>query len=283
MNPKPKIRMTAFEVLRKVTSEICADSIMTPRAEFICCKPDDLLEEKLETTKGKFDALPLFKGTDLNEAEIHEYLTMENADRKIKLGYRYCKEACSKIEEEDKIPEDLPVELLFARLALRKNRAKVPLFLLDEDDQVTGLLTVADLDKVPVKMYLFALISELELTLLNIISSDYHKLREVCKCDYCIEMRQKRKGKVYPDKNLEEYHYLYLTEIIHIILKSESLCESHRKVKNTFQSNSYGEIDALRNAVAHPKPIVTNDLPLEKSVRLHNLIRDTIALCKSSD
>jgi hypothetical protein len=283
MNPKPKIRMTSFEVLRKITSEIYADSIMTPRAEFTCCEPEDLLEEKLETMKGKFDALPMFQGTDLNEAEIHEYLTQENADRKIKQGYRYCKEACSKIEEEDKIPEDLPVELLFAKLALRKNKAKVPLFLLDENNQVAGLITVADLDKVAVKMYLFALISELELTLLKIISSDYHKLREVCKCGYCIKARERRKGKVYPDKNLEEYHYLYLTEIIHIILKSESLCESHRKVKSIFHSNSYGEIDTLRNAVAHPKPIVTDDFPLEKLVRLHNLIRDAIALCKSSD
>lgn len=285
MQPKPtvRIRTTSLEVFKKVVSIIRASSIMTPRAEFEYCKPNDLLDEKLQIMKNRrFDIIPILKGTDLKTGEFHEYLSQENIEKKIKQGFKYCKDALTKIEEGDQIQEDLPMEEVIRKFSFRKDKSMIPFFLIDTNNQVTGLITLADLDKVAVKIYLFALISELELSLLEIISKNYDKFREVCKCKYCVRKRKARKNYMHSHDNLEEYYYLYMKELIHIIIKSESFCETQRKVKNVMLRKGYGEIVKLRNAITHPKPLVSDKFPISKLTRILDLIKNLTFTCKGT-
>jgi len=281
--PKIKIRTISLEVFKKVASTIRAFSIMTPRYEFEYCKPNDLLDEQLQIMRDKgFDVIPMLKGTGLETGEFSEYSSQESIEEKIKKGFKNCEDATTKIEEEDKILEDLPMDEVISKFSSRKNKSRVPLFLRNENNQITGLMTLADLDKTAVKMYLFALISELELSLLQMVSKDYYKLREVCMCKYCVRKRKERKKRMHSHDNLEEYYYLNLKELIHIIITPENLCETHRRVKNVLLREGHGEIVKLRNTIAHPKPLVSDKFPISKLARIHSLIKNLLSICKDT-
>jgi hypothetical protein len=256
---------------------------MTPRYEFEYCKPNDLLDEQLQIMRDKgFDVIPMLKGTGLETGEFSEYLSQESIEEKIKKGFKNCEDATTKIEEEDKILEDLPMDEVISKFSSRKNKSRVPLFLRNENNQITGLMTLADLDKTAVKMYLFALISELELSLLQMVSKDYYKLREVCMCKYCVRKRKERKKRMHSHDNLEEYYYLNLKELIHIIITPENLCETHRRVKNVLLREGHGEIVKLRNTIAHPKLLVSDKFPISKLARIHSLIKNLLSICKDT-
>jgi len=281
--PKIKIRTISFEVFKKVAGAIRAFSIMTPRYEIECCKPNDLLNKQLQIMKDKgFDVIPILKRTDLETGEFSEYLSQEKIEEKIKQGFKNCEDAATKIEEEDKIVEDLPMDEVIRKFSSRKNKSRIPLFLRNENNQITGLMTLADLDKTALKMYLFALISELELSLLQMVSKDYYKLREVCRCKYCVGKRKEREKRMLSHDNLEEYYYLNLKELIHIIITPENLCDTHRRVKNVLLREGHGEIVKLRNTIAHPKPLVSDKFPISKLARIHSLIKSLLSICKDT-
>lgn len=281
--PKIRIRTSSIEVFRKVASTVCAFCIMTPRDRFECCKPGDSLDEQLQIMRRKgFDGIPMLKGTDLKSGEISEYLSQENIENKIAQRFMKCKEASTRIEEEDQIREDLPMEEVISRFSSRKNKSSVPLFLRNENKHIVGLITLADLDKTAVKMYLFALMSELELSLLEIISKDYDRVKEICKCKYCLRKRKARKNQMHSNDNLEEYFYLNLKELIHMIIRSESSSESQRRVKNALVREGHGEIVKLRNTIVHPKPLVSDKFPINKLARIHSLVKNLLLMCKNT-
>ena len=281
VKPTVRIRTTSFDALKEVSDAIHVSHMMTPRTEFEYCKPDDLLVSILARMKeGNFDAIPMLHGLDLRNGDFHEYLVQENMESKIKQEFKYCKDAATEIEKEDRIPENLSMGETILKFSRRKNKLKIPFFLVDTDDQITGLVTLADLDKTPVKVYLFALTSELELSLLETISKHFERLREVCSCAHCVRKRKIRDAKKYSCDRLEEYYYLYLEELIHIIAKSEGFSENQKQVKDFMVSRGYTKIVELRNAIAHPKPLVSDKFPVEKLAESINLIKDLISRCK---
>lgn len=239
--PSVKIRTTPSEVFENIAKMIHVSSIMTPRYKFLYCRPNNILADKLqEMENGRFDAIPMLEGEDLETGYIREYLYQETIKQKIKQGYRYCKDAAIEIEDEDRLPENLPLERLIARFLSRTDKLKIPYFIVNSANRIVGLITLADLDKVAVKTYLFALVSELELSSLDIVSKRYEDLKTVCKCKYCKRMRKRRlntskKRKSTEDK-LEEYYYLYLEETR---LSEDSWSDFLYKIKTRLSMSSF--------------------------------------------
>jgi hypothetical protein len=219
-----RIRTTSLELFRNIANTFHTSSIMTPRTAFEYCKPRNLLTEKLNLMKRKrFDVIPLQTGKNRTTATISHYLDQETIERKIAQGYKYCKKAAIEIGQEDMI-NDLPLGELIHRFSFRRDKPKIPLFIKDLSDQIIGLVTSADLDKTAFKTYLFCLISELEVSLLKIVSKHFKSDREICDCKYCVGQRKGRETQEFCEDGLEEYHYLYLKELLHIfiILKKQA-------------------------------------------------------------
>ena len=177
------------------------------------------------------------------------------------------------------------MERLIARFLSRTDKLKIPYFIVNSANRIVGLITLADLDKVAVKTYLFALVSELELSSLDIVSKRYEDLKTVCKCKYCKRMRKRRlntskKRKSTEDK-LEEYYYLYLKEVFHIITHCDINERIGKTEKGILKSKDYDNIVQLRNTVAHTKPLVSGKFPIKRLVKTHNLIKSLISACKS--
>jgi predicted transcriptional regulator len=266
-------------MFKKIATMICATSIMTPRNEFEYCRPKDLLSKKLQVMEDRcFDAIPILRGKDLETGCISGYLDQETTMQKMREGKEYCEDASTKIDAEDLLKEDLHIKDVMFRFSARADKTKIPFFVVNSANRIIGLTTLADLDKIAVKMYLFALISELELSLLQIVSKHYRKLRETCTCKYCYRKRTERQ--ISPRDSLEEYYYLYIKELLHIIIKSEKLGQIQKRIRNLLTLENCDEIAALRNEIAHPKPLVSGKFPINRLVKVHNLLEKLIFMCK---
>lgn len=253
---------------------------MTPRCKFEYCKPNDLLAERLEVMKHRrFDVVPVLQGKDLESGHISDYLDRETVVQRIEQGFRYCMDASTKIGEDDRMKEDVHIEDVMAKFQSRADKLKIPFFLVNSADKIVGLVTLADLDKIAVKMYLFALISELELSLLDIISKHYESLKTACKCRYCNGKRKilSADKKKNPEDRLEDYYYLYLTEMFHMITQSDL----NVRIAPHFKTKDYIDIVQLRNTVAHTKPLVSGKFPVKRLIETQNLIKSLISACKS--
>src|SRR5208337_2686052 len=155
---------TQFEDIKEMLKSLTAKAIMTPRQNF--CTLDPNLEvsvaEKILKDR-RFSAAPI------GDTQIHRYLRLEiliqNRDVQIECG-----KLAEEIQYRDQITEDLSIEELINRFASRDG--ETPLFIL-RGKSVVGLVTAADLDKIPVKIYFFAFISVLESLLISIIGRDY--------------------------------------------------------------------------------------------------------------
>lgn len=278
--PSVKIRTTSSEMFKNISKTIHVSSIMTPRRNFLYCKPNDMLDKKLsEMEKGPFDVIPMLVGGDIETGHIAKYLDQETMKQKRNQGCQYCKDAATEIEHEDRLQVDFPLEKLIIKFLSRTNKPKIPFFVVNHGNRIVGLMTLADLDKVAVKTYLFALISELELSLLDIISKHYESLKTACKCRYCNGKRKilsagKRKN---PEDRLEDYYYLYLTEMFHMITQSDL----NVRIAPHFNTKDYIDIVQLRNTVAHTKPLVSGKFPVKRLIETQNLIKSLISACKS--
>lgn len=280
--PLSKIRPTSPQIFRKIAQMIRASSIMTPRYEFEYCQPDDLLTQKLSIMENKsFDVLPMLEGDDLATGRLCYYVEQETMKRKKDQGYKYCEEAATKIDNDDLLRKDSHMEDVISVFSTRGNKLKIPLFLVDSANRIIGLVTLADLDKTAAKMYFFAMICELELSLLKIISGHYKKLRENCSCEYCRRKRKERSRRRFSGNTLEEYHYLNLRELLHIIVESKNVCLAHERIKSVLALDECDDIARLRNSIAHPKPLVEGKFPLDRLVKVHNLIKDLVFIVKN--
>jgi predicted transcriptional regulator len=278
--PSTRIRTTSSSVFSKIVDMVRASSIMTPKHEFEFCRSNDSLDERLQRMERRnIDVIPMLQGEDLETGDISEYLDQETMRKRKEEGCTRCGNVAERIREENRLNEDLHVTEIMPSYLSRANRPKMPFFLVDANDQITGLITLADFDKVAVKMYLFALVSELEVSLLDIVSKKYPELKELCRCDYCLKNRKSRKNKSNSD-SLDEYYYLNLRELLHIVIESDIREHLERHV-GALNNKDYEEIALLRNAVDHCKPLVSGDFPIDRLVKIYERIKNLISAAKA--
>lgn len=281
MAHKPKIRVTSIDVFGKIVDLIFLNAIMTPKAQFEYCRPEDSLEDKLKIMQQyNFDCLPMLQGPILETGDFKEYVTQEKTEENITKGFRFCRDAATRIAEKDKLPELLPLRQFINCKPFQNIKFKVPIFLTNGKMQVTGLVTLADMDKVAARMYFFALFSELELSLLTLISDKYSSFREICRCKCCESKRDFRKRKQSMDE-LEGYYYLYIKEIFHIVLESPSVSKVHDEVKIFLNREGYSNMVDLRNNIMHPKPLVSQKFPIDKLSDIQNSITNLLLIFKT--
>jgi hypothetical protein len=144
-------------------------------------------------------------------------------------------------------------------------------YFLSNERRIVGLISVANLNCRQVKVYLFSLLSELEIQLGNLVSlhcqesellamtfgaSDNPKFAEV-KARYHAD---KTKGVDVPF-----VEYLFLSDLINVIAKKQLYntlgCQSRKQFEQDF-----GPLIKLRDAVAHPTRSIISDADSCKKV-----------------
>lgn len=155
------------------------------------------------------------------------------------------------------VTSNTSIRQLVKTFAQRQNAC---LLVLDVQD-VTGLVTHADLNKLPVRTFLYSLLSELEMMLGDLIKKRKLSNNEIFSA---IDDKEERKRQAEIQQKLSEADLeldivdtLYLRELVSIIRMHDDLRTQFQFPSMTQLDNAMNPLVTLRNDVMHPnKPIL---------------------------
>lgn len=158
-------------------------------------------------------------------------------------------------------PGDLIAESSSLRLPFRKLKSQPRLFILTGDN-VDGIVTRGDLQKAPVRMWLFSLVTLSEMQMQRLILSfhpsdwqEFLKGARLQKAQETFKLRQEK------NENTELIDCLQFIDKVTIIIKSPNLRESLNIQNNKKESRMLKEVETLRNDLAHAQDIITGNWP----------------------
>jgi CBS domain-containing protein len=254
---KPHRRHSAILLnLKQILDLLTVRAIMTPRQNFYCVRPQQAVSEAERTLREK-----KFSGAPLKEECIHRYVRLESLTKNLD-SYKRCEQVAEEIRLAERIAENTTIEKIIEIMAHRDD--STPLFV-TSSKSIVGLVTAADLDKIPVKVYFFVLISALESLLLDIIGKDYYRYKSLLNNPQSVESRCRRR--VGEKVGLEEYNYLMTPEILEIASKSEI-----REKMGITNDSELEQLKWFRNDVAHGNYIIVEDHDVKKLEQRRNQI-----------
>ena len=166
---------------------------------------------------------------------------------------------------DDVIAQHTPLDTVIERFA-HTDRYH---FFLSHENRVTGLVSIVNLNCREARVYIFGLLSELEIQLAHLI--DNHLISDDISVDDVLaelgdntEERYRQDMADGVDRELTEY--LYLSEMIKLVRKS-GLHETLRYESKSQFADDFNRLVKLRNAVMHPVRTLVNSP--ERAQKLH--------------
>lgn len=212
-----------------------------------------------------FDVLPIVSGS-----AVKEYFRTDHWND-------YSSISRKAVTDADLIPWNTKIRDVIGRLSMEKRL----FYFLNDDQGIVGLISVANLNRRPVKVYLFNLLCELELRLGQFISMYVQdpELYEMTLGSTTKGKHEEIKKRYQDDKDngtdLPLVEYLYLSDLVNVILSRK--LHSHLGYSRTGFEKSLGSLSNLRHAVAHPaRSIVAESGTVEKLWRRIERIEDAI-------
>jgi hypothetical protein len=185
----------------------------------------------------RFDVLPV----DESGAEVSSYfVTKEWGD--------YSAVEQREITYDDVIPQSTPLPAVVRRFAEGRR-----FFFLANERRVTGLISVVNLNCRQARIYLFALLCDLEVRLGELVQAEVGRslstedvLSEAKK-----EVRERYEADRQQDVEREVVEYLYLPDLLKLVRKRDLQGALGYESKSGFEKE-FNRLVKLRNAVAHP-------------------------------
>jgi hypothetical protein len=151
-----------------------------------------------------------------------------------------------------------------------------PGFLVLQRQEIVGVVTPADLNKMPARAYLYHIIGRLETMLSNWID------RELQPDEITATLSKKRREKVIENHSrlvegnvdVKIIETLYLSDLISIVEKRQNLREKLGYPSRNAANRDLGGLNGLRNKAMHPVNPILRTLP-EDLVKLHERVLRT--------
>ena len=157
--------MKTLDFLDKLLFQLTVQLIMTPKDEFVTCKEDETIANLKERLK-KFDFIPVYAD------KIKYYVSKIDVENTLK------KNSSEKVKEiKQFISEKKPIseESSIHDYLLNRNE---PVFV-TKDNEVVGMVTPADLNKISSKMVFYIILSNLEQILINLIKKQHFEENKI--------------------------------------------------------------------------------------------------------
>lgn len=183
--------------------------------------------------KQRFDILPIVSGT-----EVKKYFRTDKQND-------YSSISEKSINHQDVIPFHTHIRDVIKGLASESRN----FYFLHNERRIVGLISDVNLNCRQVKVYLFSLLSELEIRLGHFITE--HILEdELVKLTFGKDVKEHYEEDKMKGKDVPFVEYLYLSNLINIIVK-QKLCAQLGYSQTAF-GEELGSLNNLRNDVAHP-------------------------------
>ena len=246
-----------FLFLRKNVVDVDAAVIGISKSRWIALTDSEACREKAHNIMRQhhFDLVPIVTNDDIVSGyyQTETWNNYDSIERK-------------EMDYDDVIPVQTPLHVVIKSLA----REKRLFYFLTQHNRVTGLLSFVHLNKRQVRIYIYALITELETRLSCLIRS---KIREEEIERYVQNKDADNRYITDKERGIESelMEYLYLSDLINIISKNNLYGVLGYPSRKKYGS-SLGSINTLRNEVAHPtRTLISNITSIEK---LWNKIED---------
>lgn len=175
--------------------------------------------------------------------------------RQEELGRGACGEAVHPFEDGDLVFDSAGIPELVGRLNDR------PRLFVNVLGQVGGIVTKTDLQKPPVRMWLFGMITIIEMGLTRLIESaypdgawrEYLSEGRLKKAETLLEERKRR------NQELDLLDCLQFSDRGQIVLRNEELRNRAGFVSRNRGEQTVKELEALRNNLAHSQDIISCD------------------------
>jgi hypothetical protein len=227
-----EIPLLTWGLLRQVFT---VETIMTPRRDLLTGEGGtDLSPVWAEARRRRFDLLPITQ-----DGRIVEVLLVEDGERE-PLTDRWL------VSRDTAIPDLLQIFL----------ESRRPGFLVFQRQDVVGLVTPADLNKLPVRVYLYFLIGEVELALTVQIRSHFAAVPEEALQMLSAKRRRELEEQIadLTEQNIgvDPVQLLRLSDVINIAAKHEPLRSQLGFASRRAVEKALGGLNDLRNRTMHP-------------------------------
>ena len=221
---------------------ITANSIQEPLK--YCFYGEPALEVQTELKRLDFDVAGIRTSKEQPIIEFVRTASLQNGN---------CEQVAESIKAADIIAESTPLIEVLSGLSDR------PYFFILNGRQISGIITRADLQKPPVRILIFGIISLLEMHLTFLVRTLFpdEKWREVLKptrIENAETILQRRKER---DEAIDLTDCLQFADKRDLVLVSEQM-QDHLGLKNTEGAKSVlGSIEKIRDKLAHSQDIVS--------------------------
>jgi len=144
----------SLDVLHQVQSSLTVAMIMAPRGNLMTCRPDDVVSDVVGKNVDKFSYIPVVNGTD-------HIIGLFQAEKWFD-GTPPCETVGDDFEA---FSERLVIGADASIYDFIRTAAECPIRLVVSGDEVSGLVSLSDLQQLPVRAALFTLVTSLEIVM----------------------------------------------------------------------------------------------------------------------
>ncbi len=222
---------------RHVVVEVDAAVVGVSRRRWEGIDREDAEEALRRMAAERFDVLPLDRsGEPVREAYRTEVWGTYGAVRLVEVG------------DDERLPYTTPIRDVVRWFAEGPERRFA--FLEDERGETTGLITVANLNCSQARIWLYALIVELEVTLANLLQKERLDDDVLVRLVPAAAVGQRIQDRLDgTDRSLTEY--LYLSNLVNVIAKRGLFGAIGYAARRPFET-AFGRLNEVRHLVAHP-------------------------------
>ena len=240
---------------RQQVIDVDAAVVGISRLRWVSVEPETAKEDVRRTmNEHSFDVVPIDDG----EGGVNRYYqTVAWGD--------YSEIEAHPLRYEDVIAQHTPLDTVIERFA----RADRYHFFLSHENRVTGLVSIVNLNCREARVYIFGLLSELEIRLAHLIHHHINR-NDISVDDVLSEVREDTEDRYFKDKakgvERELTEYLYLSEMVKLVRKAGLHNTIEYESKSQF-ADAFNRLVKLRNAVMHPVRTLVNEP--ERAQKLH--------------
>ena len=258
--------MKSIDFLDNLLGLLTVELIMTPKDEFVTCHDNELITQLVNRLK-KYDFLPV-------SAKEIKYFVLKTKveDLLTKNLTATVEEIKQPISEKELILDNTPINNYFLK-------CKNPLFV-NKENEVIGIVTLADLNKTPSKMLFYILISGLEQLLTKSIKSlnlSENKIEGIIGFNRLWNAKGRNEWNTRRNLELSLIECLNTCDLLKIACKRPRIRKMLNYPDEKVAKKYLNPLDNLRNKVMHTgHSIIQNEDQLLKRRLEYRLIRKHI-------
>lgn len=228
-----------LDVLEQVQSSLTVDMIMSPREQLMTCRREDIIADVMQNNQMEYSFLPVVDADDHYQGLFEAGHWFNHSPPDEPVGNNF-----APFSENQVIGADASIFEFILQVDTRPTRLVI------SGQNVAGLISISDLQQLPVRAALFTLVTSLEIAMAKRIKTEWPEDNDAWK-DLLSDKRRKLTEQMIADAHSSD-NFVSEIALTQFCDKSTVICKgSLISGSRTSLENAFGRIEGLRNKLAH--------------------------------